>query len=81
MPTVAEQGYPGFETVQWWLASTRCLKVPAAIIKRLADAAGQAAKSKEVQERFANDSTEEVGSTAEQYADFIRKEQARWMWW
>ena len=77
VPTVAEQGYPGFETVQWYGVNAPA-KVPAAIIKRIADAAGQAAKSKEVQDRFANDSTEEVGSTPEQYAEFIRKEQARW---
>ena len=75
--TVAEQGYPGFETVQWYGLNAPA-KVPAAIIKRLADEAGKAAKSKEVQDRFAGDSTEEVGSTAAEYAEFIRKEQARW---
>jgi tripartite-type tricarboxylate transporter receptor subunit TctC len=77
VPTVAEQGYPGFETVQWYGLNAPA-KVPAAIIKRLADEAGKAAKSKDVQERFAGDSTEEVGSTAAEYADFIKKEQARW---
>jgi tripartite-type tricarboxylate transporter receptor subunit TctC len=77
VPTVAEQGYPGFETVQWYGLNAPA-KVPPAIIKRLADEAGKAAKSKEVQERFAGDSTEEVGSTAQEYADFIKKEQARW---
>ena len=75
--TVAEQGYPGFETVQWYGLNAPA-KVPAAIIKRLADEAGKAAKSKEVQDRFAGDSTEEVGSTAAEYGEFIRKEQARW---
>ncbi len=77
VPTVAEQGYPGFETVQWYGLNAPA-KVPAAIIKRLADEAGKAAKSKSVQERFAGDSTEAVGSTAQEYADFIKKEQARW---
>ena len=75
--TIAEQGYPGFETVQWYGLNAPA-KVPAAIIKRLADEAGKAAKSREVQDRFAGDSTEEVGSTAAEYADFIKKEQARW---
>ena len=75
--TVAEQGYPGFETVQWYglLAPA---KTPPAIIKRLADEAGKAARSKEVQARFADDSTEEVGSTPAEFAEFIKKEQARW---
>jgi tripartite-type tricarboxylate transporter receptor subunit TctC len=75
--TVAEQGYPGFETVQWYGLNAPA-GVPAAIVKRLADEAAKAAKSKEVQDRFAGDSTEEVGSTAAEYAEFIKKEQARW---
>ena len=75
--TVAEQGYPGFETVQWY-GIIAPAKTPVAIIKRLADEAGHAAKSKEVQARFANDSTEEIGSTPEEFAGFIKKEQARW---
>ena len=75
--TVAEQGYPGFETVQWYGLNAPA-KVPAAIIKRLADEAAKAAHSREVQDRFAGDSTEEVGSSAADYAEFIRKEQARW---
>ena len=53
-------------------------KMPPAIIKRLADEAGKAAKSKETQAAFAGDSTEEVGSTAQEFADFIKKEQGRW---
>ncbi|MBL8383956.1 MAG: tripartite tricarboxylate transporter substrate binding protein [Burkholderiales bacterium] len=75
--TVAEQGFPGFETVQWYglLAPG---KTPPAILKRLADAAGKAAKSKEVQDRFASDSTEEIGSSPEEFAAFIKAEQARW---
>ena len=77
VPTVAEQGFPGFETVQWY-GLIAPAKVPPAIIKRLADEAGKAAKSKEVQDRFAGDSTEEVGSSAPEFADFIKKEQARW---
>ena len=75
--TVAEQGFPGFETVQWY-GLIAPAKTPAAIIKRLADEAGKAAKSKETQDMFAGDSTEEVGSTAQEFADFIKKEQARW---
>jgi tripartite-type tricarboxylate transporter receptor subunit TctC len=75
--TVAEQGYPGFETVQWY-GIIAPAKTPAAIVKRLADEAGKAAKSKEVQDKFANDSTEEIGSTPEAFAAFIKSEQARW---
>ncbi len=75
--TVAEQGYPGFETTQWYGLNAPG-KTPAAIIKRLADEAAKAAKLPSVSERFAVDNAEAVGSTPQEYAEFIAKEQARW---
>jgi tripartite-type tricarboxylate transporter receptor subunit TctC len=75
--TVAEQGYPGFETTQWYGLNAPA-KTPAAIIKRLADEAIKAAKHPSVAERFAVDDAEGIGSTPQEYADFITKEQARW---
>jgi tripartite-type tricarboxylate transporter receptor subunit TctC len=75
--TVAEQGYPGFETSQWYGINAPG-KTPPAIIARLADAAAKAAKMPSVIERFAVDNAEAVGSTPAEYGDFISKEQARW---
>jgi tripartite-type tricarboxylate transporter receptor subunit TctC len=75
--TVAEQGYPGFETSQWYGLNAPA-KTPPAIIKRLADEAAKAAKSASVQARFAAEDTEAVGSTPQEYGAFIAKEQARW---
>jgi len=77
VPTVAEQGYPGFETTQWYGLNAPA-KTPAAIIKRLADEAAKAARQPSVAERLAVDDAEAVGSTAQEYAAFIAKEQARW---
>jgi tripartite-type tricarboxylate transporter receptor subunit TctC len=76
-PTIAEQGYPGFETSQWYGLSAPA-KTPPAIIKRLSDEAAKAAKSPQVAERFKADDAEAVGSTPQEYADFVAKEQARW---
>jgi len=75
--TVAEQGYPGFETTQWYGLNAPA-KVPAAIIKRLAEEAAKAAKNPTVAERFKVDDAEAVGSTPEEYAAFIATEQKRW---
>jgi tripartite-type tricarboxylate transporter receptor subunit TctC len=75
--TVAEQGYPGFETTQWYGLNAPG-KTPAPIIKRLADEAAKAARRPAVAERFAVDSAEAVGSTPQEYAAFIAREQARW---
>jgi len=75
--TVAEQGYPGFETSQWYGLNAPA-KTPPAIIQRLAEEAAKAAKSPAVLQRYAADDAESVGSTPQEYADFIAKEQARW---
>jgi len=77
VPTVAEQGYPGFETSQWYGLMVPA-KTPDAIVKRLAGAAAQAAKSPAVLELFAQDNAVAVGSTPAEFAAYIRKEQARW---
>ena len=75
--TVAEQGYPGFETSQWYGLNAPA-KTPDAIIQRLALEAAKAAKSPKVAERFAADDAEGVGSTPAEYAAFVKKEQERW---
>lgn len=75
--TVAEQGYPGFETTQWYGLNAPA-KTPAAIIQRLADEAAKAAKHPSVAARFAADDAEGIGSTPQEYAEFIAAEQARW---
>ena len=75
--TVAEQGYPGFETSQWYGLNAPA-KTPPAVIRRLAEAAAKAAKSPLVAERFKPDDAEAVGSTPQEYAAFIKKEQERW---
>ncbi len=75
--TVAEQGYPGFETSQWYGINAPA-KTPPAVIKQLAAEAAKAAKSPLMLERLAVDDAEAVGSTPEAYAAFIKKEQERW---
>ena len=75
--TVAEQGYTGFEASQWYGLNAPA-KTPPSVIKRLADEAARAAKSPAVMERFKADDAEAIGSTPQEYADYIAKEQARW---
>jgi tripartite-type tricarboxylate transporter receptor subunit TctC len=77
VPTVAEQGYPGFETSQWYGLNAPA-GTPEPIVRRLAEEAAKAAKSALVRERFKPDDAEAVGSTPQEYAAFIKKEQERW---
>jgi tripartite-type tricarboxylate transporter receptor subunit TctC len=75
--TVAEQGYPGFETAQWYGLNAPA-KVPDAIVNRLAAEAAKAAKSAAVHKQLEPDAAEAVGSTPKEYADYIAAEQKRW---
>jgi tripartite-type tricarboxylate transporter receptor subunit TctC len=77
VPTVAEQGYPGFETAQWYGLNAPA-KTPDAIVNRLAAEAAKAAKTEAVRKQLAPDAAEAVGSTPKEYADYIASEQARW---
>jgi tripartite-type tricarboxylate transporter receptor subunit TctC len=76
-PTIAEQGFAGFETSQWYGLSAPA-KTPEAVVKRLALEAAKAAKSPAVVDRYKADDAEAIGSTPQEYADFVAKEQARW---
>jgi tripartite-type tricarboxylate transporter receptor subunit TctC len=75
--TVAEQGYPGFETAQWYGLNAPA-KLPDAIANRLAQEAAKAAKSPAVHKQLEPDAAEPIGSTPKEYADYIAAEQARW---
>ncbi len=75
--TVAEQGYPGFETSQWY-GLIGPAKLPEAIVNRLASESAKAAKSAALEKQLEPDSAEAVGSTPKEFADFIGREQARW---
>jgi tripartite-type tricarboxylate transporter receptor subunit TctC len=75
--TVAEQGYKGFETSQWFGLMAPA-KTPEPIINRLHAEAAKAIKSRAVGERFAADNAIAVGSSPAEFAAFIKKEQERW---
>jgi len=77
VPTVAEQGYEGFETSQWYGIMAPAA-VPKAIIEKLNAAANQALKTRQVGERFSTDNAIFGPGTPEDFSKFIREEQARW---
>ncbi|NMM78966.1 tripartite tricarboxylate transporter substrate binding protein [Acidovorax sp. SRB_24] len=77
MPTVAESGYPGFESVQWY-GMLAPAGTPPDVVKRLQLACAAALKSPAVAERFAHEDAVPGGETPEQFAAFIASEQKRW---
>ena len=77
VPTVAEQGYPGFEMTQWYgLLAPANLAAPAA--DKLAAAAAKAVHEPTAVERLSADAAIPVGSTPGEFAKFIAVEQQRW---
>lgn len=77
VPTVAEQGYPGFEMTQWYgLLAPATL--PGAAVDKLAAAAAAAVKDPGTVERLSHDAAIPAGGSPAEFARFIAAEQARW---
>ena len=77
VPTVAEQGFPGFEMTQWYGLLTPAT-LPQAAADKLALAAAKAIKEPESLERLKAEAAIAVGSTPAEFAKFIAEEQKRW---
>ena len=77
VPTVAEQGYKGFEMTQWYglLAPSKMAK---ANIEKLEKEAIAAARGKIVNDKLSQDTALAVGNTKSEFEAFIKLEQARW---
>lgn len=77
VPTIAESGYPGFETSQWYGLMAPA-GTPTEIVNRLQSEVALALKSPEGTKRMREDGALLVGDTPQEFATFIAKEQARW---
>jgi tripartite-type tricarboxylate transporter receptor subunit TctC len=77
VPTVAEQGFKGFEMTQWYglLAPA---KWPAANVAKLEAEAIKATRSSLVKDKLAVDTALAIGNTGAEFDAFIKTEQARW---
>ena len=77
VPSVAEQGYKGFEMTQWYglLAPSTW---PQPHLARLETEAVRAARSTLVKDKLAADTALAVGNSSSEFAAFILAEQARW---
>jgi tripartite-type tricarboxylate transporter receptor subunit TctC len=77
VPTVAEQGYPGFD-VPIWFGLVGPGKLPANVVDTLNRAVVEGLKSPEVAERFAQIGAEPAPDTPTQFGAYMRAEQQRW---
>ncbi len=77
IPTIAEQGVRGFDASAFhgWAAPAG---TPAAILNRLSAELVRIAKSAEIASALSGDNSEPVGSTPDQFRQFIAAEIPRW---
>lgn len=77
LPTMAEQGYPAVEVLNWQgLIGPRGLAPE--IVRQLNTVCNQALQNAEVKERILSQGNEVGGGTPEQFAALIRSETPRW---
>jgi tripartite-type tricarboxylate transporter receptor subunit TctC len=77
VPTVAELGYPGFEAATW-SGLVAPAGTPKAIVDRLNAEANRALGSSEMKAKLAEEGSTPLGGTPEQFAAFIKAENAKW---
>jgi tripartite-type tricarboxylate transporter receptor subunit TctC len=77
IPTVAEAGLPGFESVQWY-AVLAPANTPREIINRVHAELVQVLNTPEIRKRFAADAAYPVGNTPDEFARFIQTELTKW---
>ena len=77
LPTVAEQGFPGFEVIGWfgWLAPA---KTPPDLVARLNREIVRVLQMPDIRERLLSQNTEPVGNSPREFAAFIRSEHEKW---
>lgn len=77
VPTVAEQGFPGFESLTW-NGLMAPAKTPQEIIDRLAAVTAKAVRDPAVVQRFASYGVDPIGNTPAEFAAEIKKDIPLW---
>jgi tripartite-type tricarboxylate transporter receptor subunit TctC len=77
VPTVAESGFKGFETSQWYGIMVPA-GTPEPIVKKLSAEINRILKLPDVVERLTADGSVPQGSTPQEFATFIDSEAKRW---
>jgi tripartite-type tricarboxylate transporter receptor subunit TctC len=77
LPTIAETGVPGYSAISWTGLFVPT-GTPRAIAQKLNTDAVNIIQQTDTRERFARDGAEPAGTTAKEFAAFIRNEIAKW---
>jgi tripartite-type tricarboxylate transporter receptor subunit TctC len=77
IPTIAEAGLPGYESVQWY-GMLAPAKTPREIVNRLHAEVTGVLKQPEIKSRLAADGADAVGSSPEEFTRYIQSELVKW---
>ena len=77
VPTIAEQGYPGFESVGW-IGLCAPAKTPVAILDKLNAEIQKMLASPEIKEKFEKLAFTAAGNTRQEFAQWIKSEITKW---
>jgi len=77
VPTIAEAGVPGYEATSWF-GMFAPANTPAPIVARLNTALVKVLAQPDVKKKLAEQGAEPYSEKPEQFAEFIRKETAKW---
>lgn len=77
LPTMQEQGFPEFETMNWYGISGPA-KLPAALARRINEDVNKVLAMAEVDEKFDSFGVEDGGGSVERYTQFTHAEIAKW---
>ena len=77
IPTIAEQGFPGFQAMAWY-ALFAPAGTPAEIVQKIAADATRVLQMPDVREKLSALGADPVGGTPQEFAQRLRAENARW---
>jgi tripartite-type tricarboxylate transporter receptor subunit TctC len=77
VPTISEAGVPGFDAASWYGVFAPA-GTPKAVSARLSTELVRIMKQPEMRDRFAGDGFEPTGSSASEFAAFLKQELAKW---
>ncbi len=77
VPTLEEQGFKGFDGVQWY-GIVGPARMPAELTKKLNEEVNKALASPQLRERLAGEALEPMPMSPDQFAKFIQADIARW---
>ena len=77
VPTIAEQGFAGFDAAPWWYVAAPA-GTPADIVKKLSDELVKASKSPDVIKRIRDAGASELGGSSEDLAKHMVAENVKW---